>query len=66
MQRLTDAELAAEALAPDPSPTSPFFSPIPARPAQGPPPYPGFVPGKPFDREAAQKWRNRVNQIPAG
>jgi len=36
-QRLTDTELAAEALAPDPSPTSPFFSPIP-RDRQGPPP----------------------------
>jgi carboxypeptidase Q len=63
MQRLTDSELAAEALAPDPSPTSPFFSPIPRREAQGPPPYPGYVPGKPFDREAMQKWRNKVNKF---
>jgi hypothetical protein len=60
-QRFTDAELAAEAEAPDPSPASPFFSPIP-RERQGPPPYPGFVPGK-YDREAARKWRNRVNQF---
>jgi carboxypeptidase Q len=62
-RRFTDQELAAEALAPDPSPTSPFFSPIPTRPTQGPPPYPGFVPGKPFDREAAQSWRNKVNKF---
>jgi hypothetical protein len=62
MRRFTDAELAAEALAPDPSPASPFFSPIP-RPQQGPPPYPGFIPGKPFDDDAAQKWRNRVNKF---
>jgi hypothetical protein len=61
MQRYTDAELAAEALAPDPSPASPFFSPIPRQ--QGPPPYPGFVPGKPFDDEMARKWRNRVNKF---
>ena len=60
-KRFTDAELEAEALAPDPSPTSPFFSPIP-RDRQGPPPYPGFVQGK-FDREAARKWRNKVNQF---
>ena len=63
MRRLTDAELAAEALAPDPSPQSPFFAPIPTRPREGPPPYPGYVPGKPFDREAAQKWRNKVNKF---
>jgi hypothetical protein len=61
MQRYTDAELAAEALAPDPSPASPFFSPIPRQ--QGPPPYPGFIPGKPFDDEMARKWRNRVNKF---
>jgi carboxypeptidase Q len=60
-QRLTESELAAEALAPDPSPASPFFSPIP-RDRQGPPPYPGYIPGK-FDREAARKWRNKVNQF---
>jgi carboxypeptidase Q len=63
MRRLTDAELAAEALAPDPSPASPFFSPIPTERRQGPPPYPGYVPGKPFDRDAAQKWRNKVNKF---
>ena len=61
MQRFNDAELAAEALAPDPSPASPFFSPIPRQ--QGPPPYPGFIPGKPFDDAAAQKWRNKVNKF---
>ncbi|HKW98037.1 MAG TPA: M20/M25/M40 family metallo-hydrolase [Bryobacteraceae bacterium] len=63
MRRFTDAELAEEALAPDPSPSSPFFSPIPRRERAGPPPYPGYVPGKPFDREANQKWRNKVNKF---
>jgi len=63
MPRITDAELAAEALAPDPLPASPFFSPIPSERRQGPPPYPGYVPGQPFNREAAQKWRNKVNQF---
>ena len=60
-RRFTDAELAAEALAPDPSPASPFFSPIPRQPPE-PPEYPGLIPGK-YDREAARKWRNQVNQF---
>ena len=60
-RRFTDAELAAEALAPDPSPASPFFAPIP-RHEEGPLPYPGYIPGK-YDREAARKWRNKVNQF---
>ncbi len=59
-RRLTNEELAAEALAPDPSPESPFFAPIP-RPPQEPLPYPGYT-GK-YDREAAQKWRNKVNKF---
>ena len=63
-QRLTDSELAAEALAPDPSPNSPFFSPIP-RERQGPAPYPGYVPGK-FDREAARKVAEQSQSIPGG
>ena len=63
MRRLSDVELAAEALAPDPSPSSPFASPIPRRATQGPAPYPGYIPGKPFDREKAQHWRNRVNKF---
>ena len=61
MRRFGDDELAAEALAPDPSPKSPFFSPIPAPREHLP--YPGFDPNKPFDHEAAQKWRNKVNKF---
>ncbi len=61
MRRFTDEELAAEALAPDPSPKSPFFSPIPQ--VREHPPYPGYDPAKPIDREAAQKWRNRINKF---
>ena len=59
-RRFTNEELAAEALAPDPSPESPFFAPIP-KPPQGPLPYPGYT-GK-LDREAARKWRNKVNKF---
>ncbi len=55
----TNEELAAEALAPDPSPQSPFFSPIPRLPQ--PLPYPGYT-GK-EDRETARKWRNKVNKF---
>src|SRR5204862_3434332 len=57
--RLTNDELAAEALAPDPSPESPFFAPIPRLPQ--PLPYPGYT-GK-EDREAARKRRNKVNRF---
>ena len=60
-RRFTDAELTAEAQAPDASPASPFFAPIP-RDQQGPTPYPGYIPGK-YDREAARRWRNKVNQF---
>jgi carboxypeptidase Q len=62
-QRYTDAELSAEALAPDPSPTSPFFAPIPQPPAAGQRRIPGFVPGQPFDREAAERYRNKLNKF---
>jgi len=58
-RRLTNEELAAEALAPDPSPESPFFAPIPRLPQ--PLPYPGYT-GK-EDHEAARKWRNKVNRF---
>ena len=61
MRRFTDAELAAEAMAPDPSPKSPFFEPIPR--LREHPPYPGYDPNKPFDRKAAEKWRNRINKF---
>lgn len=66
-RRLTDTELAAEALAPDPSETSPFFSPIPQA-ATGPSSRgggtpPGGVPGRPYDREAARRFRNKLNQF---
>jgi hypothetical protein len=66
MRRYTDAELAAEAMAPDPSPRSPFSSPIPAAPrgrARGGCPAEQRVPGQPYDREAAQKQRNKTNKF---
>ena len=62
-RRLTDVELAAEALAPDPSPKSPFFSPVPRERRGGALPYPGYDPAKPYDEKAAKNWRNRVNQF---
>src|SRR5215467_923840 len=58
-RKLTNEELAAEALAPDPSPESPFFAPIPRLPQ--PLPYPDYT-GK-EDREAARRWRNKVNKF---
>jgi hypothetical protein len=60
LQRYTDAELAEEAMAPDPSPRSPFAAPIPASAR----PRPGGCPvQQPFDREAANKFRNKVNKF---
>ncbi len=58
-RRFTDAELAAEELAPDPSLTSPFASPIPRRPgfAQG------GAPGSPQSRGALRRFREKVNQF---
>ncbi|MCS6951430.1 MAG: M20/M25/M40 family metallo-hydrolase [Bryobacteraceae bacterium] len=58
-RRFTDAELASEALAPDPRPESPFAAPIP-RP-QGPPAAPG--PRGPFDREGVRRRANRRIQF---
>jgi hypothetical protein len=58
LKRFTDPELAAEALAPDPSARSPFANPIPLVP--GRPARPG---GPPLDREAREKFRNKLNQF---
>src|SRR5581483_4388714 len=64
MRRLTDAELAAEAVAPDPSPRSPFSYPIPAsNRARGGCPAEQRVPGQPYDRDAAPKRRNKINKF---
>ena len=66
MRRFTDTELAAEAMAPDPSPRSPFAYPIPSgnRPgARGGCPAEQRTPGQPFDREAAQRQRNKINKF---
>jgi carboxypeptidase Q len=49
MRRYTEAELAAMALAPDPGPR--------------PPMRPGGGPAAPMDRQAAARFRNRVNQF---
>ncbi len=58
LKRYTDTELANEALAPDPSPRGPFANPIPVIPGQ-----PARQPGQPFDREAREKFRDKVNQF---
>jgi|HubBroStandDraft_1064217.scaffolds.fasta_scaffold01638_6 carboxypeptidase Q len=69
LKRFTDAELAAEMLAPDPSPRSRFANPIPLIPGQPPRPGPGGAPaaaGSPFDpaaREAREKFRDKLNQF---
>jgi carboxypeptidase Q len=55
LKRFTDAELAAEALAPDPSARSPFANPIPL--------VPGQPPRQPFDRAAREKFRNKMNKF---
>ncbi len=52
-RRFTDAELAQEALASDPSPASPFAFPIP-------PPLPG---APPVSREARERFRNQLNRF---
>jgi hypothetical protein len=54
-RRYTDPELVAEGLAPDPSMTSPFASPIPRRP--------GTPAGAPQTRGGARRFRERVNQF---
>ena len=56
-RRLTDVELAAEAIAPDPSSSSPFTAPIPNLLMPGP----SGV--RPPDREAARKFRAKLNQF---
>jgi hypothetical protein len=62
LKRYTDAELAGEMLAPDPSARSRFANPIPLIPGQ--PARPGGPPaGQPFDREAREKFRDKVNQF---
>jgi len=58
LKRFTDAELASESLAPDPSARSPFANPIPLTPGQ--PPRPN---GPPMDRAAREKFRNKLNQF---
>jgi carboxypeptidase Q len=63
LKRFTDAELAAEMLAPDPSPRSPFANPIPPIPGQPPRPAGQPAAGQPFDREAREKFRDKVNQF---
>ncbi|MFB3828095.1 MAG: M20/M25/M40 family metallo-hydrolase [Bryobacteraceae bacterium] len=54
-KRYTDQELANEALAPDPSQRFGFRRPTP--------PQIGGRPGQPYDREAAQRFRNKLNQF---
>jgi carboxypeptidase Q len=58
LKRFTDAELSAEMLAPEPGARSPFANPIPVVPGQ-----PARPAGQPFDREAREKFRNKVNQF---
>ena len=52
LRRFSDAELAQEALAPDPSLRSPFTSPIPREP--------GAPAARPYNREAANRFRNQL------
>ena len=65
LKRFTDAELAAEMLAPDPSARSPLANPIPLIPGQ--PARPGGpAAGQPFGpgaREAREKFRDKVYQF---
>jgi carboxypeptidase Q len=65
VRRYSDAELAAEALAPDPSPRSPFAAPIPIAGRSRTPgcPVQQRLPGQPYDPDAAQKQRNRINKF---
>jgi len=64
LKRFTDAELAAEMLAPDPSARSPFANPIPLIPGQPRPA--GVPPFGPAAREAREKFRDKVNQFLTG
>jgi hypothetical protein len=57
-RRFSDAELAQEALAPDPSATSPFASPIPQRPGAA-----SGTPATPQGRAAIRRFRDKVNQF---
>lgn len=60
-RRFTDAELMAEAMAPDPSMRSPFAMPIPQAPAAG---ARGGAPGAPpMNRAALRAFREKVNQF---
>jgi len=61
LKRFTDAELAAEMLAPDPSARSPFANSIPLTPGQTP--RAAGPAGTPFDREAREKFRDKLNQF---
>jgi carboxypeptidase Q len=61
LKRFTDAELAAEMLAPDPSARSPFANPIPVVPGQ--PARPAGQPFGPEAREKREKFRDKVNQF---
>jgi len=61
LKRFTEAELSAEMLAPDPSARSPFANPIPLVPGQ--PRRPAGPAGAPFDREAREKFRDKLNQF---
>jgi len=65
LSRFTDAELAQEMLAPDPNPRSRFATPIPVVPGQPARPYayPGQSPRPFFDREAREKFRDKVYQF---
>ena len=58
LKRFTEAELASEMMAPDPSARSPFANPIPLVPGQ-----PRRPAGQPFDRAAREKFRDKVNQF---
>jgi hypothetical protein len=58
LKRYTDAELASEMLAPDPGARSPFANPIPLVPGQ-----PRRPAGMPFDREAREKFRDKLNEF---
>jgi hypothetical protein len=62
-RRFSETELAAEAIAPDPSPRSPFAMPIPRSPGiPGMPEMPQQTPGQPVDMNAM---RDRMRQMRA-
>jgi carboxypeptidase Q len=58
LKRLSEADLAAEALAPDPSARSPFANPIPLVPGQPPRPMNWQA-----EREKREKFRNKLNKF---